>query len=222
MKKFVFILILSIFTKFIFCENFNYLWAEYATYFKDGIDARKKNIETAVKILDGYILYPGIEFSFIEEIINKIPEDEMGPASTIIGEKRVPGIGGGLCQVATTLYNLALLSGISIRERKNHSSPVSYVSPGIDATVSKEEGLDLKIQNPYRNPLMIKAKIINNKLQMEIYGIQSKKRDIKIMVEITGKNNEYLETITKRYVGEKEKLLFYEVISKDKYKLTVE
>jgi len=144
----------------------------------------------------------------------------MGPASSIIGEKRVPSIGGGLCQVATTLYNVALLSGISIRERKSHSSPVSYVSPGLDATVSKDEGIDLKIQNPYRNPLMIKAKIINNKLQMEIYGTQPKKRNVKIMVEITGKSNEYLETITKRYVGEEEKLLFYEVISKDKYKLT--
>jgi len=70
MKKFVFVLILLIITKFIFSENFNYLWAEYATYFKDGIDARKKNIEASVKILNGYILYPDIEFSFIEEVIN--------------------------------------------------------------------------------------------------------------------------------------------------------
>ncbi|HOK57368.1 MAG TPA: VanW family protein [bacterium] len=207
------------FSKLIFCEDFNYLWAEYSTYFKDGIDARKKNIESAVKILDGYILYPNIEFSFIEEVINKIPEDEMGPASTIVGEKRVPGIGGGLCQVATTLYNLALLSGISIRERKNHSSPVSYVSPGLDATVSKEEDVDLKIQNPYKYPLMIKVKVINNKLQMELYGKVPKKRNIKIVVENFRKTDNYFETITKRYIYDEGKLLFYEIISKDKYKI---
>ena len=222
MKKFCFILILLIFTKSIFCKNFNYLWAEYTTYFKNGIDARKKNIESAIKILDGYILYPNIEFSFIEEVINKIPEDELGPASTIIDEERVLGLGGGLCQVATTLYNVALLSGISIRERKNHSSPVSYVSPGLDATVSKGEGVDLKIQNPYRNPLMIKAKVINNKLQMRIYGTEPKKRNVKIIVEINRKSDKYLETITKRYIGEDEKLIFDEIISKDKYKLTIE
>ncbi|MCX7917299.1 MAG: VanW family protein [bacterium] len=213
------ILILFFSSKLLYSDGFKYLWAEYVTIFKKGIDAREKNIQASVFLLDGYLLYPNIEFSFIEEVINKIPEDEMGPAFTIVGDRRVLGIGGGLCQVATTLYNVALLSGISIRERKAHSSPVSYVSPGLDATVSKEENVDLKIQNPYSFPLKIKAFIESNKLYMKIYGPFPKKRDVKIVVSKAMKKGDYIETITERIISEKGKILFSELISNDRYKI---
>lgn len=179
MKKKKFILFLILISNFIYSDDFKHLWSEYITTFKDGIDARRRNIEVAVNILNGSILYPNIEFSFIEQVIDKIPEDEMGLAPIISVNKRVPGIGGGLCQVATTLYNAALLAGISIRERKGHSFPVSYVPPGLDATVSKEEGIDLKIQNPYNFPLKINAFVENYEVFVRIYGPYPKKKKYK-------------------------------------------
>lgn len=210
------ILFLIFTSSFIYSNDFKYLWSEYLTCFKDGIDARRKNIEVAVNLLDGFILYPNIEFSFIEQIIDKIPEDEMGIAPIISVNKRVPGIGGGLCQVATTLYNVALLAGISIRERKGHTTPVSYASPGLDSTISKEDGVDLKIMNPFRFPLLIRAKVFENRIWIGIFGERPKKREVKIIVEKNRKEN-YLETLTKRLIMENGKEIFFEIVSRDRY-----
>jgi vancomycin resistance protein YoaR len=75
----------------------------------------------------------------------------------VYGEKRL-GIGGGICQVSSTLYNAALLGELNIVRRANHSIPVNYVPLGRDATVT-DTGIDLVIENPHDHPIAIATEL---------------------------------------------------------------
>ena len=222
-KKLTQLVLISLFlllaSRILFAAEFSCLWSSYTTYFQDGIDGRGKNIELAASRLDGYKLLPGAEFSFNETVSQKVPEEEMGFAATLSGDRRVPGLGGGLCQVASTLYNAALLAGISIRERKSHSSAIGYVPSGLDATVSIDEGVDLKFQNPFSQPLLVRAAVNGECLEVNIYGATPKKNQVEIMVSKPEKRNGYLYTYTRRIISDGRKELFSEIVSRDRYKL---
>lgn len=202
----------------IYCtDNFTYLWSSYTTYFKQGIDDRGINIQAAANYLEGYILLPKTIFSFNEDITSKISSDHLGIASTLIGEKRVQGYGGGLCQVASTLYSATLYAGLSIIERKPHSKLVSYISPGLDATVSIDEAIDLKFYNPYNCKLMIKTSVSENSFTVSIYGTMPKKREIKIAIEKPEKIGNFVHTTTVREILSSGRMVFSEVVSRDRY-----
>jgi len=210
-------LILMFLNSFCIADQFKYEWSSYTTYFQQNIDERENNIEIGARYLDGKILLPKIVFSFNEEITNKIPDEELGIASILVGDKRVLGLGGGLCQVSSTLYAAVLYAGLSIFERKPHSKLVSYITPGIDATVSIDEGIDLKFYNPYACPLMIKSEVIGNSLKITIYGTKPKIREVKISISKPIKQDQLLLTTTIRTISSNGKELFSEVVSKDKY-----
>jgi vancomycin resistance protein YoaR len=215
MKKLIFFLIL--FEYFGFTDEFKFLWSSYTTYFKENIDQRKINITVAARYLDGFILLPKTIFSFNEEITDKIPENELGVANVFIGERRMPGFGGGLCQVSSTLYAAALYAGLSIFERRPHSKIVSYILPGLDATVSKEEGVDLKIYNPYKCKLIIRANVNLNSLNISIYGERPKIRDIKIILSRPERIDNFIYVTTIRKVFSNNREIFSEIVSRDKY-----
>ncbi|MCX7705080.1 MAG: VanW family protein [bacterium] len=198
-------------------DNFIYQWSSYTTYFKQNIDDRVINIKNAANCLDGYIFEPRTIFSFNENITAKIPEDHFGVASVLVGDKRVPGDGGGLGQVSSTLYAASLLAGLSIYERKPHSKIVSYIPAGLDATVSNEEGVDLKIYNPYSCKLIIKTSVRENCLTVSIYGFAPKPRDIRIFSSKPQKAGNFIYVSTIREVCSGGKLIFSEVVSRDRY-----
>jgi len=196
--------------------DFPHLWSTYSTQFQRGIDAREQNIRLAAAKLNGVVLLPNVEFSF-NETVGELPPEETGYASAIIGEKRVPALGGGVCQVASTLYCAALYAGISVRERRPHSSPVKYVPVGMDATVSRDEGVDLKLQNPWPGPLLIKAAVGPGALTISIYGRTPNKRKTKISTENKEIRNGTLSCTTIRQVYSGRKELFSEILSRDTY-----
>lgn len=211
------IFLLIILNTVCFSDQFKYKWSSYTTYFKQNIDARDNNIELAASYLNGKVLLPKTIFSFNEEVTEKIPEEELGIASVLVGERRTIGLGGGLCQVSSTLYAAVLYAGLSIYERKPHSKPVSYILPGLDATVSIKEGVDLQFYNPYSCKLMIKAYVVGNSLTVEIYGTKPKVREIKISVSKPEKNGQFLFTTTARTVFSSGKEIFSEIVSRDRY-----
>lgn len=145
---------------------------EYTTKFsRGGKDNAKRaqNIEMASGYLDGTVIPPEYMISF-----NKI----VGPRSIMSGFKEapeifegemIPGVGGGVCQVASTLHAAAFLGGLDIIEHHNHSRPSSYITMGLDATVAWPV-LDLKIRNPFPFPVIVKAYVEKNKITAEIVG----------------------------------------------------
>ncbi|NUO53343.1 MAG: hypothetical protein HOV80_31225 [Polyangiaceae bacterium] len=130
---------------------------------------RDKNIARATKALNGIVLLPGETVSFNEEVGPRSSDNGFFPAPEIYkGESRL-GIGGGSCQVASTLYAAAFFGGLEVMERRNHSRPSGYIRPGLDATVSYPV-LDLRIRNNFSFPVVLSAKMEPGKLSFEVLG----------------------------------------------------
>ena len=125
-------------------ENFGLIGSEWTT--TTGEDNRNKNISQACDNINGTILEPGEVFSFNEVVGQRTYDAGFVAATVIAGGQYEQGLGGGICQVSTTLYNAALKSDLKIVERHTHAWPSEYISTGLDATVDWP-ALDLKFEN---------------------------------------------------------------------------
>jgi vancomycin resistance protein YoaR len=125
------------------------LIVSHTTYFPGSSDARLTNIDAAVKHLDGQLIAPGEVYSFNQRIGDITTAGGYVEGIDIVDNQDVPGIGGGVCQVAVTLFQAAIYAGMPIEERVNHANVVSYYNPiGMDATVFvSASGPDVKFQN---------------------------------------------------------------------------
>ncbi len=131
---------------------------------------RGVNIRLAVSKINGKILAPGDVFSFNQIVGERTAEGGYKEAHTYVGGKVVDGIGGGICQVSTTLYNAVLFSDLSVMERTNHYFTVSYVPLGRDAAVSYGD-VDFKFKNSTKWPLKIQGSVTdNNVINFKIIG----------------------------------------------------
>lgn len=141
----------------------------YTTSYEKSNDERKNNIAIAASRLNGYRVEPGVEFSFNEAIGERTASNGYKEANIILDGKFVKGVGGGVCQASTTLYNALLLSGVEVTEAKKHSLPISYVPLAFDAMVSWGFS-DLKFKNTSSLPVFIQAVADGAKLTFNIYG----------------------------------------------------
>ncbi len=143
--------------------------AQYTTYFDASIINRSENIRLAAKALDGKLLAPGERFSFNKTVGQRTVEAGYKEAMIIVGKTYVPGLGGGICQVSSTLYNVAVLAQLEILERHHHSLPVNYVPPGQDATVNFPY-FDFRFRNITDTYLLIRSFVEGNSLTSQIYA----------------------------------------------------
>ena len=125
---------------------------------------RTDNIRLAMSKINGYILESGKTFSFNKVVGNRNLENGYKSALGYVSGEMVEVIGGGVCQVSTTLYSAALCAGLKITEREPHSMPVSYIELGQDATVNYMRGhmIDLKFKNETGYPIYITAGVEEN------------------------------------------------------------
>lgn len=132
--------------------------------------SRIHNIKIGLSKFNGIILKPGEEFSF-NKFLGEVDDKSGYQAELVIKNGQlVREYGGGLCQVATTVFRAAIMSGLEIRERKPHSFPVHYYDPqGFDATIYPGI-VDLKFINNTANHTLVQAKLSGSRLSVEIYG----------------------------------------------------
>lgn len=130
---------------------------------------RKHNMELAALKINNLLLLPGQEFSFNEVVGPRDAEHGYLLAHVYSGGKVVDGIGGGICQVSTTIYNAVLKADLKVTERRNHSFTVAYVPLGQDATAFYG-GTDLKFINSTGWPIKMYAKVEGNKISITIQG----------------------------------------------------
>ncbi len=142
--------------------------ALFSTGFASSSPERKSNIKLALESINGYTLEPGQEFSFNTVVGERKAERGYKEAKIIKNGKFVEGIGGGVCQVSTTLYNAALLSGMTIVSATRHSLPVSYIAPSRDAMVSS--GTDFVFRNDTGHPVYIFTRSASNRAEISIFG----------------------------------------------------
>ena len=135
---------------------------------------RNINLSVAVSSIHGKLINPGETFSFNRVVGERSLARGFKTADVLVGNSYVPGIGGGICQVATTLFNVAIKSGMKIVELHAHSVPAEYVEPGCDATVAWDY-YDLKFRNPFDTPVIIGAWTKDGTILMKMFGISDGK-----------------------------------------------
>jgi len=153
--------------------------SSFSTYFNSGEVNRSHNLYMAASSINKSIIAPHTVFSFNNTVGQRTMEKGYLDAMVIVGGKFEPGLGGGICQVSSTLYNACLLAGLEIKERSNHGLAVAYVPLGRDATVAY--GIqDFKFKNNTDYPIYIRALTSGGKLTVNIYGNLNYKKKISI------------------------------------------
>ncbi|AOR24424.1 VanW family protein [Clostridium taeniosporum] len=150
-------------------SKINGIIGSYSSNYGTSSEGRSANIELATKSINGTILMPGEAFSFNEVVGPRTVKRGYKEAATYVGNKVEPGIGGGICQVSTSLYRAAMHANIRSLERRNHSMSVGYAKPGLDATVSYGD-IDYKFKNTYGSPIYIQGSTYNKVMTYNIYG----------------------------------------------------
>ena len=153
----------------------------FTTYFDGSNTSRAHNIHLASQKIHQTFIPAGGIFSFNQVVGERTAEAGYDDAPVFMGGRLVPGIGGGICQVSSTLFNTALLSGMDIVERDTHFAPVSYIPVGLDATVAWGY-IDFQFKNPYSHPIYVIAEEGAGYVTITILGA---KEDVPQSVTIT-------------------------------------
>ncbi len=143
--------------------------SEFVTSYEKSKEDRKNNIRKALENFNGMIVEPGQTVSFNETTGARTEEAGYSNAHIIVGGVYVDGVGGGVCQASTTLYNALLLADVDVLSVNHHSLPASYVPLSLDAMVSGDYS-DLVFQNNLENPIYIKTTCDNRNVKVEIFG----------------------------------------------------
>lgn len=160
-----------------------YLLASYSTVFDPTLHVRAGNIARGAQQINGYLLSAGGVFSFNRTTGPRDKAHGYGEALEIINERLVPGVGGGICQVSSTLYNAVLLSGLKVLERYPHSLPLGYVPAGRDATVYYDR-LDFIFKNTTKGNLLILAEVKGERITVALLAEEKPLQHIKIKTEV--------------------------------------
>jgi len=144
----------------------------YVTYYNPNNRNRAHNIELASKTLDSTVVFPGETFSFNRTIGRRTTERGYKEAPVIVRGELSEGVGGGICQVSSTLFNAVDNAGLQIVERYAHSRNVAYVPPGRDATVSWY-GPDFAFRNTLDQPVLIRSFAARGTMRVVLYSTES-------------------------------------------------
>ena len=166
--------------------------ATFSTIYDASNYNRSTNIELAAKKINGTVVMPGENFSFNTVVGKRTIEAGYKEGTAYIGGKVVPDVGGGVCQVSSTLYNTALLANLEIVERSNHMFLTGYVAASRDATVYYGS-LDFIFKNTRSYPIKIVASANNGVCKISMYGI---KEETEYEVIIQSKVTSYINYTT--------------------------
>lgn len=155
----------------------------FTTEYTRSTQARCKNVENGCARINGVTLYPGEEFSACETMRPFTEENGYYPAGAYLNGKVIESIGGGICQVSTTLYNAVLLSELEVTQRNSHSMIVDYVKPSMDAAIAENGGKDFRFVNNLEYPIYIEGYTQNKNITFTIYGVETRDASHKVRFE---------------------------------------
>ncbi len=182
-----------------------------STSFAGSEEGRKFNLKKAMATFNGLVVMPNEVVSFSSVLDRRDDGEPYREAIVIVNGEFTKGVGGGICQASTTIYNAVLMAGLEILEVHRHTLPVGYVEKGFDAMVN-DGGIDMRFKNNTDMPIYIKTYAKDSSVFAEVYGtslgdmwfkkVSEKVRDIepdepKIVADVDGK---YISRI--KYKGE--------------------
>lgn len=161
----------------------------FSTTFSASNINRSQNVTNAARLINGTVVYPGETFSVHDTISPLTEENGYAEAGSYSNGQVVDSLGGGVCQVSTTLYNAVLRAELEIVERSPHSMVVSYVKPAMDAAIAGDYK-DFKFRNDTNVPIYIAGGTYSGTIYFTIYGEETRSRGRTVTFE-----SEILETI---------------------------
>ncbi len=171
----------------------------YTTSYKSSGPSRVTNVRTGCNHINGVTLYPGEQCSVLDLITPFSVENGYELAGSYLNGQVVNSLGGGICQVSTTLYNAVLNAELQVDERSNHSMIVTYVDPSADAAISESGGKDFKFTNNKEYPIYIEGTTTSDKtITFTIYGVEDRSSDRKV---------EYVSEVLETNVPPAEKII---------------
>ncbi|MBQ9395378.1 MAG: VanW family protein [Proteobacteria bacterium] len=159
------------------------LIGSYRTVFSNKKN-RTINVKLAASSLNGIFLMPGAEFSYNDWVGERSEARGFKEAPVIEQGQTVEGLGGGACQVSSTVHAAALMAGLGILERSNHSLPSSYIPVGMDAVVSYPI-LDLRVKNTLDRPVVLRVHTEENNLIAQFFSDQPRKGKVMFRREVS-------------------------------------
>lgn len=170
----------------------------FSTNFNAGNVSRSKNVENAARLINGTVIYPGETFS-VHDAISPMTEDNgYYAAPSYSNGQVVDSIGGGVCQVSTTLYNAVLRAELEIVERSPHSMVVTYVKPSMDAAIAGDYK-DLKFRNNTEVPVFIQGGTYSGTIYFNVYGEETRS---------SGRKVEYVSEVIEEIQPGKDKITY--------------
>lgn len=179
----------------------------FTTSYSTSGSSRSANVANGCSLINGTTLYPGDEFSAYEAVSPFTEANGYYMAGSYLNGQVVDSLGGGICQVSTTLYNAVLLSELEVTERYNHSMIVSYVNPSADAAIAESSGKDFKFKNNTEYPIYIEGSTTPDKqITFTIYGVETRSdnREVtfeSVVLEKTAPDTEVIYTDASLPVG---------------------
>lgn len=151
------------------------LLGSFTTSYSSSGQSRSANVANGASLINGTVVYPGEEFSFYDTVKPFTYDNGYYMAGSYLSGMVVDSMGGGICQVSTTLYNAVLLSELEVTERHNHSMIVTYTQISGDAAISESAGKDFRFVNNTDAPIYIEGITTENKkITFNIYGVETR------------------------------------------------
>lgn len=198
-------------------KSVNTLLGEYKTKFSTKDQNRVQNIQLSAKRTSNILLMPGEEFSYNDLTLARTESNGYRNAPVIVNGVLVEGVGGGVCQVSSTLFNSVLYAGLDITSRANHSLKSGYVPIGRDAMVN-DSGTNFRFKNPYSHPIYIKNTVSNGTVISKIYGSNLDKKNISIKVDEFMQNGLEASKTYVQYKDNNGKIVSTKYVAKSVYK----
>lgn len=156
-------------------KKVNDVLGTFTTSFSTSGRDRSANVRNGCSLVNGTTLYPGEEFSTYDAVSPFTQANGYYMAGSYLNGQVVDSLGGGICQVSTTLYNAVLLAELEVTERHNHSMIVTYVDPSADAAIAESSGKDFKFVNNTDAPIYIEGSTSDDKkITFTIYGMETR------------------------------------------------
>lgn len=156
----------------------------FTTSYSTSGGSRSANVANGARLINGCTLYPGDEFSAYETVSPFTEANGYYMAGSYLNGQVVDSLGGGICQVSTTLYNAVLRAELEVTERYNHSMIVTYVDPSADAAIAESSGKDFKFINNTEYPIYIEGITTPEKqITFTIYGVETRESNREVVYE---------------------------------------
>lgn len=205
-------------TNMIGTEAFPDLLSSFSTKYNAGDKDRTTNLKLAAEKINGTVLMPGETFSYNTVVGERTIAAGYKEAPIYQNGEVVDGLGGGICQISTTLYNAVLYANLEIVERRNHQFVPSYANAGRDATVVYGS-IDFRFKNTRNYPVKILCTVSGGVAKCEIYGLkENPDYEVEITSKVIEKTSKSIKSETYKTVKQNGQVISSGRISRDTYK----